>query len=490
MNQSLSLNLSNFTLADVEAESRKRFKYYIPTPKQFAFHAASTVANILLFLAGNRTGKTDFMCFMAGVHLTGNYPSWWVGHKFTHGITAWVASENYEIVRNVLQRKLLGGYDTVLGNAAGFVHPDLILKKAMLAGVNGAVDYIQVKHKSGGVSTLYFKSYKQGREKFQGARCDLIGLDEEPPYDIFLECLIRLSDVDGRGQGQMLVSMTPLKGMTQLMTYFLRTTVPATNDDEQEEVVKVAPETVIDGRYYIQATWDDNPHLSEETKAQLRASLQPYELEAREKGIPLMGSGIVYQIPESVFLLKPEEEFKIPEHWAKVCGMDVGFNAPTAVVFLAINRDTDVVYVYGEYSCAGLTAVQHAQTLLPMGLDWMPIVCDPAAKQGSQRDGARLVDDYTQVGMKITLAKYAKERSVDIVFERIRTGKFKVFSSCRKFMDEWRGYSRDDKGKIMKGNDHLMNALEYAVLDGLPLAKTKAVATYQRSSTYRDPWCV
>jgi hypothetical protein len=157
--------------------------------------------------------------------------------------------------------------------------------------------------------------------------------------------------------------------------------------------------------------------------------------------------------------------------------MDVGFFAPTAVVFLAIDRDRDIIYVYGEYSTSGLTASQHAFYLKPMGCDWMNGVCDPAVNQGSQRDGVRLIDEYRQVGMYITLGKYAKELAVDKVLERIRTGRFKVFSSCRKFLDEWRMYCRDEEGKIKKGNDHLMNALEFVMLDGLHLAKTRQSRT-------------
>ena len=459
------------------------FGYYKPSEKQLSFHNAGNKAIERLFLAGNRTGKTYCGCIEDAMHLTGIYPSWWEGHRFDHPIVAWVASENYEITRNVLQYKLLGGYSHEDGFVEGLIHPSLIVKKAMLAGVNGAVDYVHVKHKSGGVSSLYFKSYKQGREKFQGARCHLIHLDEEAPHDVFLECQMRLSDVDGKGQGKLILTMTPLKGYTQLMSYFLeyRSSQPQEDNNQTktlaelmtEEVIKTTPETIMNGKYYIQATWDDNPYLAQETKDRLRATLKPHELEAREKGIPTVGTGLVYQVPEKDFVVPMEEVFEIPKHWPKVYGMDVGFFAPTAVVFLAIDRDRDIIYVYGEYSASGLTASQHAFYLKPMGCDWMNGVCDPAVNQGSQRDGVRLIDEYRQVGMYITLGKYAKELAVDKVLERIRTGRFKVFSSCRKFLDEWRMYCRDEEGKIKKGNDHLMNALEFVMLDGLHLAKTR-----------------
>ena len=38
-----------------------------------------------------------------------------------------------------------------------------------------------VKHSSGGNSTLGFKSYDQGRTKWQGETLDFVWFDEEPP---------------------------------------------------------------------------------------------------------------------------------------------------------------------------------------------------------------------------------------------------------------------------------------------------------------------
>lgn len=192
---------------------------------------------------------------------------------------------------------MIGGYSQDGGFTNGLIHPSLILRKAMLSGVNGAIDYVQIKHKNG-ISTLYFKSYQQGREKFQGARCHLIHLDEEPPKDIYTECAMRLADVDGLGQGRLILTMTPLKGYTEMMSYFLEqriskvkseeiTSIEELVNQEDYELVRTDPEVTINGKYYIQATWDDNLHLSEDTKKQLRATLKPYELEAREKGIPI-----------------------------------------------------------------------------------------------------------------------------------------------------------------------------------------------------------
>jgi phage terminase large subunit-like protein len=463
------------TFLQLKRDIRRFFIYYKPSEKQLSFHTAGSEAIERLFLAGNRTGKTFCGCIEDAIHLTGNYPSWWKGHQFDHPIVCWVASESAKDLRGVFQPLLFGGIVNDSYNS-GLIADNLIVKKAM--GNNGAVDYAVIKHSSGGNSYVYFKSYEQGREKFQGARCHFIHLDEEPPYDIYLECLMRLSDVDGKGQGKLILTMTPLKGYTEMTAYFMQRNIAVKQDSGQEveEVLHIDSEFVNNGKYYIQASWDDNPHLSEETKQHLRSSLKPYEREAREKGIPSFGTGLVYQIPESEYLIEP---FTIPIHWSKVCGMDIGFNpAPTAVVFLAHDRSSDTIYVYKEYSVTQQTPAQHASSLLMMGLDHISTLCDPSANQGSQFDGVKLIEHYRRTGLKLISGKYAKELAISEVINRIRTNRFKVFSTCRKYMDEKRKYSRDEKGKLIKRDDHLMNALEFVILDGLKYAVTKQEYEY------------
>jgi hypothetical protein len=49
-------------------------------------------------------------------------------------------------------------------------------------GVADAIDSVLVKHVSGDPSTIGFKSYDQGREKWQGETLDAVWFDEEPPW--------------------------------------------------------------------------------------------------------------------------------------------------------------------------------------------------------------------------------------------------------------------------------------------------------------------
>ena len=52
-------------------------------------------------------------------------------------------------------------------------------------------------------------------------------------------------------------------------------------------------------RSVILATWDDVPHLDERAKEMLFASYMPFQRDARTKGIPALGSGAIYSVPES-----------------------------------------------------------------------------------------------------------------------------------------------------------------------------------------------
>ncbi|NJM09329.1 MAG: hypothetical protein HC883_00055 [Bdellovibrionaceae bacterium] len=56
---------------------------------------------------------------------------------------------------------------------------------------------------------------------------------------------------------------------------------------------------------------------------------------------------------------------------------------------------------------------------------------------------------------------------------RMTTGRFKVFQSCTNWLFEKRLYRRDEKGRIVKENDHAMDDSRYMVMSGLERMKTK-----------------
>ena len=127
----------------------------------------------------------------------------------------WVASDTAETTRDIVQAALMG---PPAEPGTGIVPADAIAgEPSRRAGATGAVDTALIRHVSGGVSLLGFKSYDQGRRKFQGTAKHVVWLDEEPPADVYDECMLRLMTTDGL----MLLTFTPLQGLTEIVQRFL-----------------------------------------------------------------------------------------------------------------------------------------------------------------------------------------------------------------------------------------------------------------------------
>lgn len=211
-------------------------------------------------------------------------------------------------------------------------------------------------------------------------------------------------------------------------------------------------------RYFVTAGWDSVPHLDAQTQAELLENTPPHLRDARSKGTPSLGSGAIYPIEQSQFMVEP---FAIPPHYAKAYGMDVGWNC-TAALFGAWDRDSDILYVYSEHYRGQAEPSVHASAIRARG-EWIKGAIDPAARGRSQRDGEQLLADYVNLGLDLVMADNGVESGIYHVLERISSGRLKVFSTCQNVLAEHRLYRRDDKGKIVKKYDHAMDALRYLV---------------------------
>lgn len=168
------------------------------------------------FMAANRVGKTwGAGGYETVLHLTGDYPDWWEGRRFTHPVDWWAAGDTAETTRDIIQACLLGPVEDI---GTGLIPAKaLIGEPSRRRGVADAIDTVLVRHKSGGVSSLGLKSYDQGRKKFQGTEKHGVWLDEEPPQDVYSECLLRLMTVSGL----MLLTFTPLSGVSEVVHQYL-----------------------------------------------------------------------------------------------------------------------------------------------------------------------------------------------------------------------------------------------------------------------------
>jgi phage terminase large subunit-like protein len=440
-----------------------KFKYRFPDdgkyarvnyPKHTQFMNMGANHNMRLFMGGNRTGKTEAGAYEMTCHLTGLYPHWWEGRKFLNPISAWAAGVTNQSVKEIQQLALLGPINDI---GSGMIPRDLLVgNPTKKPGVAGAIETIYVRHRSGGVSELTFKSYEQGRENFQGTQKQVIWEDEEPrDYGVHEECTMRI--FDEISPGLLYCTFTPLFGMTQLVQSFL-------------EEGRVPHDGVPEGepnKFVTQVTWDEVPHLSEEQKKSLISSIQPHLRDARTKGIPNLGAGAIFPLSEDEIVVEP---FRIPEFWPRAYGLDVGWGGTTgqggktACIWIVQNPDTEQYFLYSEhYESHSIPAV-HAEAIKARGR-WIHGVIDSQAIQTSATDGKSLLEQYESLDLLLEPSQKAKEAGIQKIYQMLLAGQLKVFNTLKNWLNEYRQYTRDENGKIKdKQKDDLMDATNYLML--------------------------
>lgn len=454
-------------------EERERRRFDMPAEKLFTDEGPNSRDNyrkhveffglgrdheVRAFMGANQVGKTQGGAFELYCHATGRYPPWWRGRTFNRAIHAWMASETPETIKEGLQTKLLGRQDN---EGSGLIPRDVLARCEIhrMPNTDGCLGSLVIPHVSGGKSRIVVKTYAQGREKFQAAGIDVGLLDEEPSdMGIFTETYTRTATTGGI----MMLCFTALKGLTPLVLTFMPE-FAAGNDAEFVEDSALQKSS----RALVICGWDDVPHIPKDKQAALIANYAPHEIQARTKGIPNIGEGAVYPVPEDNFVIPPID---LPAHWPRVAAFDPGLGTGAAL-WAAYDRDSDVVYLYSEHYLKNAPIESHAAALKGRGA-WIPIVSDDATnvQDGSTYVG-KLRNDY---GLLIRKAqKHDKEERVMDVYSRLSGGRLKVFKTLTKFLMEFRLYQRDKNGRIVKKNDHLLNCVEMLVQSGLRVARTR-----------------
>ncbi len=423
---------------------------YAPYPKQIDFHTAGGRRDVRerLLMAGNQLGKTVSAANETAMHLTGEYPDWWRGAEFDSETTGWASGVTSESTRDNPQRLLLGrpgqwGTGTIPRAAI------LDIKRAS-HGVADAIDTVLVRHKSGGISTLSFKAYEKGREKWQGETLDFVWFDEEPPLDIYSEGLTRTNAT----QGITYVTFTPLLGMSDVVRRFLIDKVP--------------------GTHVTSMTIEDALHYTPEQRTAIIAGYPAHERDARAKGIPILGSGRVFPVAEEDIT---ERRVTLQRHWPRIVGIDFGWDHPTAAAWLAWDRDTDTVHVYDVYRKREATPIIHSAAIKARGA-WIPVAWPHDGEQHGKGDGEKLAELYRQQGVAMLKHKATHapkpgqkegeggnslEAGVLEMLEMMETGRLKVAAHLHDFFEEFRLYHRKD-GKIVAVNDDVISAVRYAIM--------------------------
>lgn len=290
----------------LEKERRRKLnplKYAQQHPKQLEATASQKPIRSLFW--GNRVGKTEWGGQEAVRFATGNHTH----RKIIVPNEGWVVCPSFDLQPESTQRKL-----------ERYLSPNDIAKVEYLRGSI----WKSVRLTNG--SLITFKTYEQGREKFQSAGKRWIWFDEEPPSDIYEECLMRQ---EAGIPMDIWITMTPINGMTWIYDEIYT--------DPGNPMYFVSEE----------AGWDDNPFLDESQKKIMRAVLEKRgeRIEVREKGRFMARVGLVCNWWRREKHLRAYPE--LPKDWTYFEVLDGGWSDPASWLLGAIDLNGDLHIVDG-----------------------------------------------------------------------------------------------------------------------------------------------
>lgn len=443
-------------LAEFERRRHEKFRTYFPDkgpyrrelyPRHLEFFDAGSRFKERLFMAANRIGKSGAGAYEVTAHATGEYPHWWTGKRFEHPVDVWACGTTSETTRDIVQTWLLGDPKEIGDWFGSMIPAHLIVDYTRRThGMANSLESVVVRHKSGGLSTIGFKTYEQGRKSFEGTAKHIIWDDEEPPEDIYTEQLLRTTTTNGIT----LITFTPLQGMSEVVTSFIEP------KDEAREF-----------KTYVQAGWKHVPHLDAQATRALLATMPPHQIKARTEGEPTLGAGAIYPIAEEDIVIPTRT---VPSTWRRAYGFDVGWNR-TAAIWGAEDPGSGAIELYDEHYRSQGEPPSHVLAIKARG-DWMMGACDPAALGASVIDGQNAMDIYIGMGLQLTPGVNAVEAGLTEMWTRMVSGRLRVQAHLHNWLTEFRRYHRNEKGVIVKKNDHAMDASRYLVMTAKEILQT------------------
>ncbi len=426
--------------------------------KQLAFHRCKK-RNRWVF-GGNRSGKTECGAVEAVWLARGIHPY----RKNRKDAFGWVVSLTAQVQRDVAQQKILH-----------YLRPDWIDDIVMTSGRKdaphaGVIDQIRIKNVFGGISVIGFKSCDQGRERFQGSSLDFVWFDEEPPQDVYEECVMRVLDK----KGDIFGTMTPLKGLTFVYEdiYLNRRNDPQI--------------------WYEFMEWADNPFLPKREVRALTATMDETTLQSRRYGKFCTREGLVYpEFDETVHVIDP---FPIPEAWQDVISIDPGLKNPLSAHWYCTDYDGNV-YVVAEHYAAGRDVdfhtekIKHICDILGWKRDARGRICaliDPAAGQRTLSSAKSVSELFYERGivadMRVDKDVFAGIAQVKSYLSRTNgQPDLYIFSNCTNMIREFKGYFWGNDESPVKRDDHAMDELRYYLM-----TRPRAAAKETESEIMRD----
>lgn len=438
-----------------EAELYSKLQFFEPYPRQLEFFGYGKTHRERCLMAPNRVGKSQGGAYEVALHLTGDYPDAWPGRRWDRATRGWAAGLTTTVTRDIIQKALCGTPGVTegpTGFGTGFIPKDRFADApSTLRGVADAFDTIQVKHKSGGISTLNFKSFEQGREKFQGDALDFGWADEEGDEAVYMEFLTRMTATTQNPDGGILfTTYTPLKGETVLTNRFTKEHSP--------------------DRKTVHMALEDAHHISKAEREQLERNCPAHEKDARIFGRPGVGGGAVFPYLSEMYT--EPAIIDIPRHWRKLWGIDFGIDHPFGAVLILYDPDNDVVHVHSAIRMEGLQGpiiMQHANAIKRVAAA-VPVAWPHDGAKRDSKSGEPMSKMYRAEGLKMLgehatwpTGGYSFEAGITEMQTRFTSGRLKIAAHLSELLAELRGYRRED-GQVVKKADDLISALRIAIM--------------------------
>ena len=397
-----------------EKERRRKenpLKYARQHAKQIEVTQAQNPIRCLFW--GNRTGKTEWGGQEAVRFATGQHPN----KELIVPNEGWIVCPSFDLQIDSTQKKLANYLGTNDIQHIDYLHSGI---------------WKNVRLKNG--SLITFKSYEQGKEKFQSAGKRWIWFDEEPPSDIYEECVVRQ---EAGIPLDMWITMTPVNGMTWIY-------------DE------IYTDTGNPLYFCSEAQWDDNIWLTEDQKDIMRKTLEKRgeRIEVREKGRFMARVGLVCNWWRREKHMR--EYINFPPEWSYYEVFDGGWTDPATWLLIGIDEIGNIHIVDGYAEKNLLTEdIKKRRDAKSIGIN---------IRSGfSDNDNPRLSEELTRLGMELDpIEKQAKEAKT---WDETMAEAMASYGNIQKATDEPQLYVNKDLDWLVKQIENL-KWLEVSNKDG------------------------
>ena len=488
------MNIEQLDITRLSASEKKKLANYIKFHQNEVFQPIEWQKNFFkkgkdiqqrYLMAANRTGKSYASAFEIACHATGIYPEWWEGFRYDYAPAIWIIGESAE------QMAAAGGYQEHLfgqfsDHGTGFI-PKKCIKKRYNSQTKHAYKSVEIKHITGRITRIDFKSYSQNQEALMGAGVDLIAIDEEPKNQkIYGQLVTRITSA--KENGRIILSATPEQGLSPLVAEFLKEDGP-----KYEGLINVT-------------IWDAHEkfggYLTDEDIKRIVDNCPPHEQDMRLRGIPKLGSGAVYPFTQESLEVSPLEE--IPSEWLQLVAIDPGFNDATALVWLAQDPESNIIYVTDVWSESGADILVIANKILSKGINYLVYPHDTSSKTLAG-GGLSIADQLQSAGITLHWEQFynpmthdgKRNNSVEVGLTQIRgmmkIGKLKAYDTLIDFWAQQQTYSYSETsgkpGDTRRNGQHwdIMDSFRYgAVSISQNIGIRGAGTSYQDGYTYDE----